>query len=74
MRILYDGRVLRWQTVGGISRYFREIISHLPSDWSPMMLGVEKSNHDLVRHPQLKVSTLSTIRPRRFSQPVKTAW
>jgi glycosyltransferase involved in cell wall biosynthesis len=38
------------------------------------VLGVEGSKHDFVRHPQLKVSTLSTIRPRRFSQLVKTAW
>jgi len=74
MRILYDAKVFRWQAVGGISRYFREIIVRLPADWSPTVIGQNESKRHLLAHPNLKVSTLTAIRPRRFSQPIKTAW
>src|ERR1043166_5354106 len=74
MRILYDGHIFRWQKVGGISRYFREIISRLPADWQPMVLGIETRNRNFPSHPRLQVSTLSSIKPRRFTQPLKKQW
>lgn len=29
MKILYDNHVYNWQKVGGISKYYTELISHL---------------------------------------------
>jgi glycosyltransferase involved in cell wall biosynthesis len=74
MRILYDGHIFRWQKLGGISRYFFEIISRLPADWRPTLLGTEVHNGSLPTHPCLEVSNLSSIKPRRFTQPIKKAW
>ena len=37
MRVLYDGAIYSVQTAGGINRYFAELISRLPADWSPIM-------------------------------------
>jgi len=74
MRILFDGHIFRWQKAGGISRYFTEIISRLPEDWTPTLLGLNEVNGNLPCHPRLKTSALSALRPRRFSQPLKRAW
>ncbi|HVM49403.1 MAG TPA: glycosyltransferase family 1 protein [Candidatus Acidoferrum sp.] len=74
MRILYDGHIFRWQRVGGVSRYFHEIISRLPADWCPTLLGLEALNGHLPAHSRLKTSLLSSVRPRRFTQPVKRFW
>lgn len=74
MRIVYDGHIFRWQKTGGISRYFFEIISRLPSEWRPTVLGIEARNGNLPSHSQLEISTLSSIKPRRFTQSVKKTW
>jgi glycosyltransferase involved in cell wall biosynthesis len=74
MRIVYDGHIFRWQKAGGISRYFNEIISRLPVDWQPLMLGTEARNGNFPVHPRLEVSPLCSFRPRRFSQPFKKTW
>ena len=75
MNILYDGHIFRWQRTGGISCYFHEIISRLPADWQPTVLGIEARNGNLPAHPRLAVARLSSIRPRRFTQPLtKTRW
>jgi glycosyltransferase involved in cell wall biosynthesis len=71
MKILYDGHMFRWQTYGGISRYFSELVSRLPADWEPVFLGVDRN---LPRHPQLQSSPVSSIRPRRFTQPLKVSY
>jgi glycosyltransferase involved in cell wall biosynthesis len=64
----------RWQKAGGITRYFTEIISHLPSEWRPVLFGADCLASNLPPHPRLQVSPLSSIRPRRFSQPLKLAY
>jgi glycosyltransferase involved in cell wall biosynthesis len=74
MRILYDGHIFRWQKVGGVCRYFQEIISRLPPDWFPTLLGLESLNGHLPAHPGLEALRLSSIRPRRLSQPLKRFW
>jgi glycosyltransferase involved in cell wall biosynthesis len=74
MRIVYDGHIFRWQKTGGISRYFREIITRLPTDWQPAVLGGELQDGNVPSHARLKVSALSFVKPRRFSQPIKKAW
>lgn len=37
MKIFYDHQVFSWQNVGGVSRYFVELIRHLPGDVRYMM-------------------------------------
>lgn len=70
MNVVYDGHVFRWQRVGGVSRYFREIISRLPAEWSPTILGAG-NNNDLPNHPRGSFSPITSIRPRRFTQPIR---
>jgi glycosyltransferase involved in cell wall biosynthesis len=74
MNIVYDGHIFRWQKTGGVSRYFSEVISRLPADWLPVVLGAGDRNGSLPSHPRLGMSRLSSVRPRRFSQPLKKAW
>jgi len=75
VNILYDGHVFRWQKgTGGVSRYFHAIISRLPRDWVPTLLGVDAGAGHLPAHPQLATSPLSAFRPRRLSQPLKRAY
>lgn len=71
MRIVYDGHIFKWQRTGGISRYFREIISRLPAPWCPTLLGVDRATADLPQQPRLESSGSSSLRPRRFSAPLK---
>lgn len=73
MNIAYDGHIFRWSNPGGIRRYFTELISHLPSDWCPVVLGSE-TGCPLPSHPQLRALARSTLRPRRWSHPLQTAW
>ena len=40
MKILYDGEIYGIQKVGGISRYFDNIISRLPEDYQPILTSV----------------------------------
>lgn len=74
MNIVYDAHIFRWQSAGGVSRYFTELIEHLPVDWSPTLLGLNPSPTKLPEHPRLRTSTLSSVPPRRFTQPMKRAW
>lgn len=72
-RIIFDGHIFRWQRVGGISGYFREIVKRLPAEFAPFVYGITAKNQ-LPDHPNLQWSSMSTLRPRRFSQPLKTAF
>src|SRR5688500_20122295 len=71
MTILYDGHIFRWQKNGGIVRYFREVVSRLPMDWTPAIYGVEKEIA-LPVHPKLVRYDLSRLKPRSITQPAKT--
>ena len=71
MRVVYDGHIFRWQKAGGIRRYFTEIITHLPPDWTPIILGGNGDHARLPSHGRLKVSMVSSTKPRRFTQPIK---
>ena len=68
MRILYDGQIYRYQTAGGISRYFASIIGRLPRDYEPTLLAWAL-NGNLPAHPNLKVYEYGGRLPRveRFS-------
>ena len=51
MRILYDGRVFQMQKAGGVSRVFAEVISGLPADYHPVIIGVGDFGKNVPSHP-----------------------
>lgn len=74
LKVVYDGHMFRWPSIGGITRYFTEVISRLPEDWTPAIVGAVRHPWQFPKHPRLEVSPLSSLRPRRFSQPLKKEW
>ena len=67
MRLFYDGYIYDAQRVGGVIRYFSNIIERLPEDWKPTLHVENTSNQNLPQHPQLSVQEY-----RRFKfQPIK---
>ncbi|MDJ1175409.1 glycosyltransferase family 4 protein [Roseofilum capinflatum] len=67
MKILYDGQVYRMQTAGGISRYFNNLITRLPEDFSPTMTSCVSKKKNLPVHPNLKNWYYQIFRPGRLS-------
>lgn len=57
MRILYDGEIYGTQKVGGISRYFDNIICRLPPEFQPILTSVRSRNDFHPSHPNLKLFT-----------------
>jgi glycosyltransferase involved in cell wall biosynthesis len=55
MRILYDGEIYGAQKVGGISRYFDNIIRRLPEDFQPILTSPRSRNEPHPHHPNLKI-------------------
>ncbi|MDQ2974213.1 MAG: glycosyltransferase [Acidobacteriota bacterium] len=53
MRIFYDGEVFRMQSLGGVNRYFENLISSLPTDFKPSLLVPPTSDVSQVHHPNL---------------------
>lgn len=58
MRILYDGEIYSIFKHGGVVRYFHELITGLPQEDQPVILGQQVPSQ-LPSHPQLQM----TIRP-----------
>src|ERR1041384_1039650 len=54
MRILYDGEAFRMQPVGGINRYFANVIGRLPITFKPTLLIDKPREIDYPSHPNLK--------------------
>ena len=59
MRILYDGWIYGKQPLGGVSRYFNNIISRLPSDWFPFLVTkncqtIQPPSHSRLQHFKFK--------------------
>lgn len=67
MQILYDGIIYSSQKVGGINRYFDNIISRLPIDFCPILTTVRPSNEPHPYHPNLKLFSYRRFRPKRVS-------
>ncbi|MFK0733812.1 MAG: glycosyltransferase family 4 protein [Gloeotrichia echinulata GP01] len=55
MQILYDGEIYGMQKVGGINRYFDNIISRLPNDFHPILTSIRSRNDYHPSHPNLKL-------------------
>jgi glycosyltransferase involved in cell wall biosynthesis len=71
MKILYDGRIFQIQKAGGINRYFAEIISRLPADYHPFIIGAHDLGKNMPSHPNLKTSCSKRFRPSRVSTRVR---
>jgi glycosyltransferase involved in cell wall biosynthesis len=68
LRILYDGTIFNSQPVGGINRYFCNMITALPMDWTPLFTTNGTYIANQPNHPNLKVYSCSwKFRPRRVS-------
>lgn len=74
MRILYDGRIFQMQKVGGVSRYFFEIITGLPADYHPVITGVEDFENNVPNHSKLELPRFKSFRPGRISIRVRDKW
>ncbi len=64
MRVLYDSHIFSEQTFGGISRYYVELINHLPPDVNPELSLIASENDYL---PLLK-NAPRTIPLRHFPE------
>ena len=69
MRILYDGEIFSRQRVGGINRYFIELISRLPKEYNSCLTIVSSSHSTLPQNPGLKIYPYKRfgIKPGRLS-------
>jgi glycosyltransferase involved in cell wall biosynthesis len=54
MRILYDGKIYEMQAAGGVNRYFANIISRLPKDFTPALTTCKPQDVNYPAHPNLK--------------------
>jgi glycosyltransferase involved in cell wall biosynthesis len=65
MRILYDGEIYKFQKVGGINRYFDNIISRLPADFQPVLMTVRARSEHQLSHPNLRLLSCKKSRFER---------
>jgi glycosyltransferase involved in cell wall biosynthesis len=65
MRILYDGEIYKFQKVGGINRYFDNIISRLPEDFQPVLTTVRVRGDHQLSHPNLRLLSCKKSRFER---------
>jgi glycosyltransferase involved in cell wall biosynthesis len=56
MKVFYDGLAYKLHAQGGISRYFTNLINHLPPDFTPMVSLQDASPRAQLDHPRLKTS------------------
>ncbi len=68
-KIFYDGEIYIRQRVGGINRYFDNIISKLPIDYEPILTTIKGYEETLPRHPNLTLHSYNRfgIKPGRLS-------
>jgi glycosyltransferase involved in cell wall biosynthesis len=67
MRIIYDGSIYQEQGVGGINRYFANLISRLPPDFEPHLTSCRSPSVTDPSHQHLRIHRFGRFRPRRFS-------
>lgn len=74
MRILYQGDMYSGQKYGGITRYFDNVISHLPDSVTPVLTSAKsRLEHARISNPQLKLFRLRRFRPWRLYSLVESA-
>ena len=69
MRILYDGQIYTIQKAGGINRYFANLITKLPENFTPILTICESRELNYPVHPNLKKFFYKRLgfRPERLS-------
>lgn len=69
MRVLYDGQIYGISANGGISRYFENIISRLPENFTPFLTTCQTRRVNYPVHPNLKAFRYERFgfRPGRVS-------
>jgi glycosyltransferase involved in cell wall biosynthesis len=70
VRILYDGEIYTGQPAGGINRYFANIISRLPSNFSPTLTTTTIRENNFPSHPGLK----TFLYPRHGFKPGRVSY
>ena len=55
MRILYDGQAYSMQNTGGVNRYFANLISRLPENFTPVLTTCQARTLNYPVHPKLKI-------------------
>lgn len=71
MRILYDGLIYSFQAAGGINRYFANLISRLPNNFSPSLTTLSPEVVNYPTHPNLKIFKYKKFRPSRLSDTLE---
>lgn len=67
MKILYDGQIYNIQAMGGISRYFANLITHLPPDFHPTILVTRPDTSGHPTHGKLRICQYQATRLRHIS-------
>lgn len=67
MHILYDGQIYKYQTAGGINRYFASLISRLPENFNPSLTTCQGVKINYPSHQNLKTFFWQRFRPGRLS-------
>ncbi len=73
MRILYDGAIYQ-EPLGGINRYFANVIGRLPETFTPHLTTCRPSSQNDPAHPHLQVHRFKRFRPRRVSLKFERAY
>lgn len=71
MRILYDGMIYMLQAVGGINRYFDNLISRLPEKDIPCLTTYQSCNTILPVHRNLHVINYPRYKPGIFCSALR---
>jgi len=73
MRILYDGHVYGLRSVGGVARYYSQLIRLLPSNWTPVVSAPHVPLLHGPTHPQLVWKIMSQNRFPWFGRRARQA-
>jgi glycosyltransferase involved in cell wall biosynthesis len=67
MKIIYDGKIYKYQTAGGITRYFANLISRLPKNFVPHLTVTQQQKAIYPSHPNLRIWKYQPFRPSRLA-------
>ncbi len=71
MQILYDGQIYAIQANGGINRYFDNIISRLPENYSPTLTAIHQRSLKYPVHSKLKIYKYKRFRFPQLSSAIE---
>lgn len=71
MQILYDGQIYAMQTTGGINRYFANIISRLPDNYSSTVTAIIQHSLNYPVHSKTKIYKYKRFRFNKVSSTIE---